>query len=98
MRLSALLSSTALLAVVLSPLIVRAQFKDPNPEELKMNAEPKASGAAAIYLYREETTDDTKHYHSYYERIKILTEKGKEAATIRIPYEKGVFKVTDIKG
>ena len=63
-----------------------------------MTADPKAPGAAAVYLYREETTDDALHFHSYYERIKVLTEKGKEQATIRIPYEHGQFKVTDIRG
>src|ERR1700690_3530923 len=55
-------------------------------------------GGAAVYLYREETTDDNLHFHSYRERIKVLTEKGKELATVRIPYEHGEFKVTDIQG
>ncbi|MGA7856719.1 MAG: DUF3857 and transglutaminase domain-containing protein [Terracidiphilus sp.] len=63
-----------------------------------MTADPQAPGAAAVYLYREETTDDNLHFHSYYERIKVLTEKGKELATIRIPYEHGQFTVADIKG
>ena len=63
-----------------------------------MTADPKAPGAAAVYLYREETTDDTLHYHTYYERIKVLMEKGKELATIRIPYERRQFKVRGIKG
>lgn len=81
-----------------SPLLVQAQFQQPTAEELKMTADPKAQGAAAVYLYREETTDDHLHFHSYYERIKILSEKGKELATIRIPYEHGQFKVTDIRG
>ena len=31
-------------------------------------------------------------------RIKVLTEKGKELATVRIPYERRSFKVTDIQG
>ena len=81
-----------------SPLLLQAQFQQPTDEELKMTADPKAPGAAAVYLYREETTDDHLHFHSYYERVKILTEKGKELATVRIPYEHGSFKVTDIKG
>jgi hypothetical protein len=81
-----------------APALTHAQFQAPTDEELKMTADPKAPGAAAVYLYREETTDDTLHYHGYYERIKVLTEKGKEQATIHIPYEHGAFKVTDIKG
>jgi hypothetical protein len=87
-----------LFLVIAAPALVRAQFQQPTDEELKMTSDPKAPGAAAVYLYREETTDDHMHFHSYYERIKVLTEKGKELATIHIPYEHGSFKVTDIKG
>jgi Domain of Unknown Function with PDB structure (DUF3857) len=74
-----------------------AQFQAPTEEELKMTSEPKVPGAAAIYLYREETADDTLHYHSQYVRIKVLTEKGKELATVNVPYFKNSFSVTDIK-
>jgi len=88
----------ALAVVFALPAMAHAQFQEPTQEELKMTADPKAPGAAAVYLYREETTDDNLHFHSYYERIKVLTEKGKELATIRVPYERGQFKVTDIKG
>ena len=63
-----------------------------------MTSDPKAPGADAVYLYREEKTDDNLHYHSYYVRIKVLTEKGKELATVRTPYERRSFKVTDIQG
>jgi hypothetical protein len=87
-----------LFLAIAAPALVRAQFQPPTDEELKMTSDPKAPGAAAVYLYREETTDDHMHFHSYYERIKVLTEKGKELATIHIPYEHGSFKVTDIKG
>lgn len=98
MRTHASLRTFSLLAVFASPLVLHAQFQPPTPEELKMAEDPKAPGAAAVYLYREETTDDHLHFHSYYERIKVLTEKGKEQATIRIPYEHGEFKVTGIVG
>lgn len=81
-----------------SSYMLRAQFQEPTKEELQMTADPKAPGAAAVVLYREEKTDDNLHYHMIYERLKILTEKGKEAATVRVPYEFGVFKVTDISG
>jgi Domain of Unknown Function with PDB structure (DUF3857)/Transglutaminase-like superfamily len=87
------------LFLVISPSsVVFAQFQEPSKEELQMTAEPKAPGAAAIYLDREQTTDDAKHFESYHERIKVLTEKGKELATIRVPYPHGQFKVTDIRG
>ncbi len=83
---------------MISPAFLHAQVQQPTKEELQMTSDPKAPGAAAVYLYREERTDDLLHYHSYYERIKVLSEKGKELATIRIPYDRGEFKVTDIEG
>ena len=80
------------------PALLSAQFQAPAKEELEMTSDPKAPGADAVYLYREEKTDDNLHYHSYYVRIKVLTEKGKELATVRTPYEHRGFKVTDIQG
>ncbi|HWT65487.1 MAG TPA: DUF3857 domain-containing protein [Terracidiphilus sp.] len=97
---SRLLLSIALLAsaftVSSSPL--HAQFQEPTKEELQMTADPQAPGAAAVYLYREEITDDNLHYHSLYVRMKILSEKGKEEATVHVPYDRTDFKVTDIHG
>ena len=63
-----------------------------------MTADPKAPGADAVYLDVEEIANDPMHYQSYYARIKVLTEKGKELATVTIPYLKGNKKVADIKG
>ena len=76
----------------------RAQFQAPADEELKMTSEPKAPGAAAVYLYREEKVDDSLHYHSMFVRIKVLTEKGKELATVSVPYLKSTYKITDVRG
>lgn len=90
------LSAFALALTVTNPL--HAQFQDPTPEELHMTSDPKAPGAAAVYLYVEEKTDDAVHYHSYYVRIKVLTEKGKELATVHVPYEHGQFSVAAIHG
>ena len=67
-------------------------------DELKMTSDPKAPGAAAVYLNVKEIANDPMHYQSYYARIKVLTEKGKELATVEIPYLKGNKKVTGIKG
>lgn len=81
-----------------SSYLLHAQFQQPTKEELEMTADPKAPGAAAVYLYREETVDDERHFHTTYARLKILTEKGKELATVHVPYERGNFKVADIRG
>ncbi len=84
----------------LAPTISRplmAQFQAPTDEELKMTSDPKAPGAAAVYLNIDEVANDPLHYESVYARIKVLTEKGKELATQEVPYLKGNFKITDIK-
>jgi len=88
----------AVLACLAFPCLLRAQFQAPTPDELKMTEDSKAPGAAAVYLYREDITDDSNHFHSMYERIKILTEKGKDFATMHIPYVHGFDTVTDIQG
>jgi len=88
----------ALLACALaSPTMLRAQFQQPTDEELKMTSDPKAPGAAAVYLNREEVTDDFNHFYMFYSRIKVLTEKGKELATVRIAYAHGQDTVNDIQ-
>ena len=83
---------------LVSPVVLRAQFQPPTKEELEMTSDPKAPGADAVYLYREEKTDDNLHYHSVYVRIKVLTEKGKELATVHTPYERRNYKVSEIQG
>jgi hypothetical protein len=98
MRKSFFLHSAVLFLAAVSPTVVHAQFQPPTPEELKMTSDPKAPGADAVYFNIEEIANDPMHYQSYYARIKVLTEKGKELATVTIPYLKGNKKVTDIKG
>jgi hypothetical protein len=94
-----LLMAAALLAgIVALPVSLHAQFQPPTDEELKMTAEPNAPGAAAIYLYREESSDDNINFQKLTVRIKVLTEKGKELATVSAPYLKREFNITDIKG
>jgi hypothetical protein len=99
MRICGLLRYTLLLllAALVSSSPLRAQFQQPTDEELKMTSDPKAPGAAAVYLNVEEITDDPMHYHSFYARIKVLTEKGKELASVELPYARGDFKITDIR-
>ncbi len=82
-------------STLLTPL--RAQFQQPTDEELKMTADPKAPGAAAVYLNVEEIANDPLHFESFYARIKVLSEKGKDLATVEVPYLRGNFKITDIK-
>jgi len=86
-----------LLFALASPAVLPAQLRPPTPEELKMTDDPKAPGAAAVYLNIEETTNDELHFMSAYARIKVLEEKGKELATVEIPYWRSDFKVINIQ-
>ena len=97
MRNSIFLQCAALSLAALLPA-ARAQFQPPSEEELKMTAGPKAPGAAAVYLDLEEVANDPLHYQSHYARIKVLAEKGKDLATVELPYLKGGWKISDIKG
>jgi hypothetical protein len=101
------LCAALLLLAIASPLLLRAQFQErtdhalfqqPTDEELKMTTDPKAPGAAAVYLLYEEIADNEAHSNVIHERIKVLTEKGKELATVNIPYEHGVDFVIEIEG
>ncbi|WP_263358922.1 DUF3857 domain-containing protein [Acidicapsa ligni] len=97
MRTRVCLLTGFILSFVLFPALAFGQFQQPTQEELKMTSDPKAPGAAAEYLYREEKVDDNLHFHSFYTRIKIFTEKGKDLATVGVPYPKGKFSVSDVK-
>jgi hypothetical protein len=92
--------SLALVSLVF-PAALQAQFQNSTPDELKMTADPKAPGAAAVYLNVAEIADNTLHFESFYARIKILTEKGEDLATIELPYqrdEENQYQVTAIQG
>lgn len=98
MRKSAFLRSFVVCLSIASQSVLFAQFQAPTDEELKMTSDPKAPGAAAVYLDFEETTDDLLHYYGIYARIKILQEKGKELATVELPYLKSISEVAGIEG
>ena len=77
-----------LLFVATFPLVSKAQFQPISKEELSMTADPAAPGAAAVYLYREETEDDPHAFRTVYGRIKVLTEEGKAASVVHIDFPK----------
>lgn len=88
------------LLLILAPFAATAQtrFVDPTPEELKMTSDPKDPGASAVYLNVEEAANDELLFHTYYARVKVLTEKGKEQATVEITYPANFYRIADIKG
>ncbi len=69
------------------PVRMRAQmWATPTPEELKMTSQAGAAGAPAVVLYQEQTADDSLHMFSYYTRVKVLTEGGKDKANVELPF------------
>jgi Domain of Unknown Function with PDB structure (DUF3857)/Transglutaminase-like superfamily len=72
--------------LLLSAPLTRAQWTQPTPEELSMTSQPQVPGAAAVYLYREETTEDNLHMFSVYVRLKVLTDLGKEFGNVELDY------------
>lgn len=86
-----------LLLVLATPVLLRGQLTQPTADELKMTADPKYPDAAAIYLNREYKCDDTVHYRSEHVRIKVLTEKAKDLATVNLGYFRGNTTINDIQ-
>ncbi len=92
----------ALLLPISSTLARAEKWIEPTAEELKMTSQPQVPGAAAVYLYREETTDDQLHMFSIYVRLKVLSDKGKEFGNVELSYEHekdgGGYTINDIAG
>ena len=66
-----------------------------------MTSQAEVPGAPAVYLYRESINDDQMHELSVYERIKVLTDRGKEHATVELTqFERDDlgYTVGDIQG
>jgi hypothetical protein len=98
MRIRLLVRFVLVLLAMAAPALVRAQFQPPTSEELKMTADPAYPDAAAVYLYREEKTDDLIHFRSEHVRIKILKEAAKDLATVNLGYLRGIQTVAAVNG
>ncbi len=66
------------------------KFINPTAEELAMTSLPGYPGAAAVVLFREETTNDDLHVVFHYERIKILTKDGEKYANVKLSFVSAV--------
>ncbi|HEY5330400.1 MAG TPA: DUF3857 domain-containing protein [Acidobacteriaceae bacterium] len=75
-----------LAAVLPAAAFASDQWTKPTAEELAMTSVPGYPGVAAMVLFREEITRDDRHVVEHYDRIKILTEKGKEYANVELKY------------
>ena len=76
------------------------QWTPPTPAELSMTSIPEVPNAPAVYLYKSQTTEDSLHMFSYYVRLKVLNERGKEYANVELNYLAGSTgsSIDDISG
>jgi Domain of Unknown Function with PDB structure (DUF3857)/Transglutaminase-like superfamily len=91
----------AALLLLLLPLAKRSSAADwppISPDDLSMTDIKEQPGAPAVILLREETDDDMNNAHSVYERIKILTDAGREYANVELPYSRRGFSIGGISG
>ncbi|HEY9127272.1 MAG TPA: DUF3857 domain-containing protein [Acidobacteriaceae bacterium] len=92
----------ATLVTFSSPLLHADQWTAPTKEELSMTSIPQVPGASAVYLYREEITEDKLHKWGIYVRLKVLTEKGKDNANVELGYGHsnggGGYTIENIEG
>ncbi len=70
-----------------------------------MTLQPEVPGAAAVYLYREESTEDRSHMFSIYVRLKVLTDTGKDFGNVELRYARfhddtgfSGYSIEDIQG
>jgi Domain of Unknown Function with PDB structure (DUF3857)/Transglutaminase-like superfamily len=90
--------------VSLTPAVAHAdqQWTPPTPEELSMTSQPQVPGASAVYLNRDETTDDKLRMFSIYVRLKVLNERGKEFGNVELHFAEGRggggFTIDSIEG
>jgi hypothetical protein len=80
-----------------APLLQAEDWQPVSADELAMTSEPSAPGAPAVYLYRQVDRDDSSHEERNYERIKILTEAGRDRANIELRYIKNSQAIAFIK-
>ena len=99
---------TALIAMPAAAHAANDSFRTPTKEELSMTELPGYPGASAVVLNREEEDRDDLHVMKRYERIKILTEKGKDLANVELKFVTSLARdyfdagdekqITDIQG
>ena len=90
--------AASLLITLFAVFVHATDFPPVSPEDLKMTNLAEQPGAPAVILDREETDTDLLNEHAVYERIKILTDAGREYANVEIPYSRRGFTVTAISG
>jgi hypothetical protein len=97
MRISSFVRHLPLLFAITSPALLLAQFQKPTDEELKMTADPKAPGRGRRLPQRRRGRQRSDPFPERLRAHQGAQEKGKELATVDLPYLHGNFKIQDIK-
>ncbi len=88
--------------IALAPVVHADQWTAPTPEGRKMTSQSQVPGASAVYLFKEEITEDKLHMWSKYVRLKVLTEAGKDYANVELKQysssEHGGYSIGGIAG
>lgn len=84
--------------IFVSRSVMAVEWPPVSPEELSMTSLKEQPGASAVILDRQETDDDMNNAHELYERIKILTDAGRDYANVEIPYSRRGFSIGGISG
>lgn len=95
---SLLVSLLLLTSPIFSSRAFAADWRQPTPEELSMTSSPGDPNAEAVYLYREEITDNKLHMKAVYVRLKILRDEGKRYADVELDGAGRDFAIKDIQG
>lgn len=82
---------------VLPVLLAGADWPAVAPADLAMKDLPQRPGAAAVILEKEVHCDNVLNSDSYFVRIKILTDAGRDFGNISIPYNQEDSRVGDIE-
>jgi hypothetical protein len=87
----------ALILCLVSFPVFAADWPPLKPEDLSMKSIPQQAGAAAVILQREQTDDNMNNLITVYERIKILTDAGRQYAIIELPADRA-FSISLLMG
>ena len=82
---------------ILSSRAFAAEWQQPTPEELSMTSSPADPNADAVYLYREDVTDNKLHMEAVYVRLKVLRDEGKKYGDVETLGSGREFQSTDVQ-
>lgn len=96
--LRSLFLSAICVLVLFSAVAARADWPAVTKDELNYKGVPGQPDAPAVVLMHDRIDDNEHHVKNEYYKIKILTDAGRERATVIVPFDRHGQGITDIKG